>query len=39
MSLCKRAGYQTESKALEKSIVYMMVQEPGLGLLKPSEMY
>ena len=38
MSLWKRAGCQTESKALEKSIVERIVQEPGLGLLNPSEM-
>ena len=33
MSLWKRAGCQTESKALEKSIVDRIVREPGLGLL------
>ena len=38
MSLWKRAGCQTESKALEKSIVDRIVREPGLGLLNPSEM-
>ena len=38
MSLLKRAGCQTESKALEKSIVDRIVQEPSLGLLNPSEM-
>ena len=38
MSLWKRAGCQTESKALEKSIVERIVREPGLGLLNPSEM-
>ena len=32
------AGCQTESKALEKSIVKRIVREPGLGLLNPSEM-
>ena len=31
-------GSQTESKALEKSIVEKIVQEPDLGLLNPSEM-
>ena len=38
MSLWKRARCQTESKALEKSIVAKIVQDPGLGLLNPSEM-
>ena len=38
MGLWKRAGCQTESKALEKSIVETIVREPGLGLLNPSEM-
>ena len=38
MSLWKRAGCQTESKAFDKSIVERIVQEPGLGLLNPSEM-
>ena len=38
MSLWKRAGRQTESKASEKSIVDRIVREPGLGLLNPSEM-
>ena len=38
MSLWKRAGCQTESKALEKSIVEGIIREPGLGLLNPSEM-
>ena len=33
MSLWKRAGCQTESKALEKLIVARIVQEPGMGLL------
>ena len=33
-----RAECQTESKALEKSIVARIVREPGLGLLNPSEM-
>ena len=33
MSLWKRAGCQTESKATEKSIVDRIVREPGLGLL------
>ena len=37
MSLWKRAGCQTESKALEKSIVDRIVREPGLGLLNQSE--
>ena len=37
MSLWKRAGCQTESKALEKSIVDRIVREPGLGLLNPFE--
>ena len=36
--LWKRAGCQTESKALEKSIVDRIVREPGLGLLNPSKM-
>ena len=36
ISLWKRAGCQTESKALEKSIVDRIVREPGLGLLNPS---
>ena len=36
--LWKRAGCQTESKALEKSIVDRIVRKPGLGLLNPSEM-
>ena len=36
--LWKRAGCQTESKALEKSIVDRIVREPDLGLLNPSEM-
>ena len=31
MTLWKRAGYQTKSKALEKSIVERIVQEPVLG--------
>ena len=38
MSLWKRAGCQTESKAFEKSIVERIVLELGLGLLNPSEM-
>ena len=38
MSLPKRAGRQTESKAFEKSIVARIVREPGLGLLNPTEM-
>ena len=38
MSLWKRAGCQTESKVLEKSIVERIFREPGLGLLNPSEM-
>ena len=38
MSLWKRAGCQTELKAFEISIVDRTVREPGLGLLKPSEM-
>ena len=38
MSLWKRARRQTESKALEKSIVARVVREPSLGLLDPSEM-
>ena len=38
MSLWKRAGCQTESKAFEISIVERIVREPGLGLLNPSEM-
>ena len=32
MSLWQRAGCQTESKALEKSIVERIVREPGLGV-------
>ena len=38
MSLWKRTGCQTESKALEKSIAASIVREPDLGLLNPSEM-
>ena len=38
MSSWKRAGCQTELKALEKSIVERIIREPGLGLLGPSEM-
>ena len=38
MSLWKRAECQTESKALEKSIVARIVGEPGLSLLNPFEM-
>ena len=38
MSLWKRVGCQTESKAVEKSIVDWIVREPGLGLLNPFEM-
>ena len=38
MSLWKKAGCQTESTALEKSIVERIVREPGLGLLNSSEM-
>ena len=38
MSLSKKAKYQTELKALEKSIVQRIVREPGLGLLNPPEM-
>ncbi len=38
MSLWKRPGLQTESKALEKSIVERIVREAGLDLLNPSEM-
>ena len=38
MSLWKRVGCQTESKALKKSIVDRIIREPGLGLLNPSEM-
>ena len=37
MSLWKREGCQTESKALEKSIVERIVREPGLVLFYPSE--
>ena len=33
MSFWKRAGCQKESKALEKSMVARIVQEPSLGLL------
>ena len=36
-NMWKRAGCQTESKALEKSIVDRIVREPGLGLSNPSE--
>ena len=38
MSLWKRVGCQTESKASEKSIVKRIVQELGLGLLNQPEM-
>ena len=38
MSLWKRAGCLTESKAFKKSIVERIIQERGLGLLNPSEM-
>ena len=38
MSLWKRAGCQTESKALDKLIVDRIVRDPGLGLLNPFEM-
>ena len=38
MTLWKRAGCQTESKALKKSIVERIVREPSMGLLNPSEM-
>ena len=38
MSLGKKVGCQTESKAFEKSIVERIVQEPGLGLLNPFKM-
>ena len=38
MSFWKKAGCQTESKALEKSIVERVVREVGLGLLNLSEM-
>ena len=38
MNLWKRAGCQTESKALKKSIVDRIVQETSLGLLNPSKM-
>ena len=34
----EKGGCQTESKALEKSIVDRIVREPGLRLLNPSEM-
>ena len=37
MSLWKRAGCQTESKAFLKSTVERIVQEPSLGLLDPSQ--
>ena len=33
MSLWKRAGCQTESKAFEKSMVESIVGEPSLGVL------
>ena len=35
MSLWKRVGCQTESKALEKSIVERIVQDCGQSLLNP----
>ena len=38
ISLWKRAGCQTEWKALDKSIVDRIVQGPDLGLLNPSKM-
>ena len=38
MSVWKRAGCKTESKASEKSIVERIVREPAQGLLNPSEM-
>ena len=38
ISFWKRAGCQTESKALEKSIVERIVREPGLGLLNSTKM-
>ena len=38
MSLWKRAGCLTESKAFEKSIAERIVLDPDLGLLNPSEM-
>ena len=38
MSLWKRVGCQTETKALEKLIVERIIQETSLGLLNPSEM-
>ena len=38
ISLWKRAGCQTELKALEKLIVVRVVGEPSLGLLNPFEM-
>ena len=38
ISVWKRAGCQTESKALEKSTVVSIVRELGLGLLNPFEM-
>ena len=38
MSLWKRAGCKTESKALAKSIVKRIAREPGMRLLNPSEM-
>ena len=37
MSLWKRAGYQTESKAFEKSLVALIVRDPDLGLLNSSK--
>ena len=38
MSLWKRERCQTESKALEKSIVERIDREPALNLLNPFEM-
>ena len=38
MSLWEKTGCQTESKALEKSIVERIVREFGLNLLNPFEM-
>ena len=35
MSLWKRAGCHTESKALEKLIVERIVRKPCLGFVKP----
>ena len=38
MSLWKKMGCQTETKAFKQSIVMRIDREPGLDLLHPSEM-